>query len=111
MRAIAEKTGLDRNDMPFALQEVVFSTAVQHGPSAAGRIISRAMDQVGPNRLSTEENEPTTLAKAHENLIRKIYDNRSGQFRSSTQAVQASVKNRLRQEMSMAITMLRNGSA
>ncbi len=53
----------------------------------------------------------TTLAKAHENLIRKIYDNRSGQFRSSTQAVQASVKNRLRQEMSMAITMLRNGSA
>ncbi|SBW03946.1 hypothetical protein KL86DPRO_20231 [uncultured delta proteobacterium] len=110
MRAIAEKSGMDQGEMPFALQEVVFSTAVQHGPSAATRIIARAMDQVGPDRLSAEGNEPATLAKAHENLIRRIYDSRSGQFRSSTQEVQAAVKSRLRQEMSMAITMLREGN-
>lgn len=106
MRAIAEKTGLDQDDMPVALREVVFSTAVQHGPYAASRIISRALDQVGPDRLNAEENQPATLAKAQENLIRKIYDNRSGQFRSSTREVQTSVKSRLRQEMSVAISML-----
>jgi hypothetical protein len=107
MRSIAEKTGMDQGEMPFALQEVVFSTAVQHGPTAATRIITRAVDHVGSDRLSAEGNEPATLAKTHESLIRKIYDSRSWQFRSSTREVQAAVKSRLRQEMSMAITMLR----
>ena len=107
MRAIAEKTGVGSDDMPFALQEVIFSTAVQHGPGGATRIISRALDQIGQDRLSPESNDPASLAKAHENLIRRIYDSRSGQFRSSTESVQASVKNRLKREMSTAITMLR----
>ena len=110
MRAIAEKTGINREDMPFALQEVVFSTAVQHGVEGAGRIVSRAMGQVGEERLNPDITDPEALAKAHETLIRKIYDNRSGQFRSSTQQVQANVKNRLRQEMSLAISMLRKES-
>ena len=107
MRAIAEKTGVGLDEMPFALQEVVFSTAVQHGPNSATRIVSRAFDQVGQARLDPESNDPASLAKAQENLIRRIYDSRSGQFRSSTESVQAAVKNRLKQEMSMAISMLR----
>lgn len=107
MRAIAENTGLDPDAMPAAFQEVVFSTAVQHGPNSASRIISRAFSQVGQNRLDPEQNEPGSLAKAQENFIRKIYDQRSSQFRSSTETVQAAVKNRLRQEMSEAISMLR----
>ncbi|MDL2210699.1 hypothetical protein LJC26_07850 [Desulfovibrio sp. OttesenSCG-928-O18] len=107
MRAISEKSGVPVEDMPFALREVVFSTAVQHGASAASRIISRALGQVGETKLDPEKNPPESLAKAQENLIRKIYDNRSGQFRSSTQTVQAAVKSRLKQEMSMAISMLR----
>lgn len=107
MKAIADNSGLDIGEMPFAFQEVVFSTAVQHGPNAATRIISRALGQVGEARLDPETNLPKNLAKAHENLIRRIYDNRSGQFRSSDRSVQAAVKNRLRQEMSMAISMLK----
>lgn len=107
MKAIAEKSGLDVTEMPSAFQEVVFSTAVQHGPGAASRIISRSMGQVGETRFDPETNPPETLAKAHENLIRRIYDNRSGQFRSSELSVQAAVKSRLRQEMSMAISMLK----
>lgn len=107
MRAIAANTGLDPDAMPAAFQEVVFSTAVQHGPNSASRIISRAFSQVGEKRFDPEQNEPASLAKAQENLIRKIYDQRSGQFRSSTETVQAAVKNRLRQEMSAAISMLR----
>lgn len=107
MRAIAEKTGFDRADMPFALREVVFSTAVQHGPDAASRIIAKALGQVGEKKLDPEENAPETVAKAQENLIRKIYQSRSGQFQSSAESVQAAVKSRLRQEMSLAISMLR----
>lgn len=111
MRSIAEKAGLAVDDMPFALQEVVFSTAVQHGPNGATRIVSRALGQVGEKRLDPDNNTPEALSKAQENLIRKIYDNRSGQFRSSTQAVQSAVKSRLKQEMSMAISMLRQEHA
>ena len=107
MRAIAEKTGINRDEMPFALQEVVFSTAVQHGVEGAGRIISRAMGQVGQERLDPDITDPKALAAAHETLIRKIYDSRSGQFQSSTQTVQANVKIRLQQEMALAISMLR----
>lgn len=109
MRAIAEKAGVDSNDMPFALREVIFSTAVQHGPDAASRIVSRALDQMGEKALDPKKNAPADLAKAQENLIRKIYQNRSGQFQSSTEAVQTAVKSRLRQEMGMAISMLRTG--
>lgn len=111
MRAIAEKSGIAADEMPFALREVVFSTAVQHGPTGAARIVSRAFGQVGETRLDPEKNEAATVAKAQETLIRKIYDNRSGQFRSSTQSVQAAVKNRLKQEMSLAISMLREEHA
>jgi len=111
MRAIAEKTGVEFQEMPFALQEVVFSTAVQHGPNGAMRIVSRAMGQVGSSKLDPDANKPETLAKAHETLIRRIYDNRSGQFRSSAESVQAAVKSRLKQEMSLAINMLRQQQA
>lgn len=107
MRALEEKTGIAFNDMPAALHEVVFSTAVQHGPRAAERIVARALGQVGGAKLDPDRNPAEDVEKAHETLIRRIYANRSGQFRSSTETVQAAVKNRLRQEMSMAITMLR----
>ncbi len=107
IRSIAEKTGVELDEMPTALQEVVFSTAVQHGPDGASRIISRALGQVGQAKLDPDSNEPESLTRARENLIRKIYDNRSGQFRSSTESVRAAVKSRLRQEMSLAISMLR----
>ncbi|GHV55010.1 hypothetical protein FACS1894206_08940 [Deltaproteobacteria bacterium] len=111
MRAIAEKSGIPMDNMPLALQEVVFSTAVQHGPHAATRIISSALGQIGEQRLDPASNPPENLAKAQENLIRKIYDNRSGQFRSSAETVQAAVKNRLKQEMSAALSLLHQKNA
>ena len=109
--ALEESTGIAFNDMPAALHEVVFSTAVQHGVKGAERIVSRSLDQVGTTKLDPGKNSAEDVAKAQETLIRRIYSNRSGQFRSSTETVQASVKNRLNQEMSMAISMLRNGYA
>ncbi len=107
VQSVAEKTGLSVAGMPEALKEVLFSTAVQHGPAGAARIVSRAVDQVGRDKLDTTQNSPEAVKKAGENLIRRIYAGRSTQFSASTESVQASVKNRLRQEMGMAIDMLR----
>ncbi len=107
MRSVAEKTGLGFDEMSVALKEVLFSTAVQHGPAGAVRIVSRAVDQVGQDKLDPDKNSPEGVKKAGENLIRRIYAMRANQFGSSTEAVQASVKNRLRQEMSLALGMLR----
>ena len=105
--ALAEKTGVGVEAMPKALQEVVFSTAVQHGPTGASRIIGRALEQIGEMRLDPDTNSPANLATAQERLIRQIYDGRSEQFPSSAKSVQMAVKGRLRQEMSMVISMLR----
>jgi lysozyme family protein len=110
VNAIAEATGLAFDLMPPAMQEVVFSTAVQHGPGAAARIISRAVTQVGPDKLNPETEKAGILQKNGESLIRRIYDIRSGQFGSSTPDVQTAVKNRLKQEMNVAISMLQTNA-
>ena len=92
--------------MPAALQEVIFSTAVQHGPSGAFRIVSRALDQMGKGRFSEAQKSPERLKQAGEDLIRRIYALRAGQFASSTRQVQAAARERLRQEMREALTLL-----
>ncbi len=107
MKAVAAKTGLAFTEMPAALQEVLFSTAVQHGPGGAARIVSRAVSAVGQEKLDPEKSTPEALRKTGESLIRRIYALRSGQFGSSEASVQTAVKSRLNQEMSLAINMLR----
>jgi len=81
------------------LNEVIFSTAVQHGPNTD--VITKALAKIGKNA-----NE--------EQLIRAIYDERwSGgkRFASSTKQVQSAVKNRFfgpKGEMNTALAMLKN---
>ena len=106
VEAIAEKTGLAFDDMPVALKEVLFSTAVQHGPNGAARMFSRAVDQIGQAKLDPDKTSPEHIKKEGEKLIRRIYAMRSDQFGSSTPTVQSAVKSRLKQEMSLAIDML-----
>ena len=43
LQAVSQRTGLSGEHMSPALQEVLWSTAVQHGPNGAARIFSRAM--------------------------------------------------------------------
>lgn len=76
-----------------ALQDVLWSTAVQHGAGGAARIFNAAYAQAGP------QTDP-------ENLIKLIYGKRSGNFPSSTASVQASVKSRFREESAIALAML-----
>jgi hypothetical protein len=104
LHAIAAATGVAFEKLPSAYQEVLFSTAVQHGPSGATRIVSQALQRVESGKLHNEKN--ASSRKAGEQLISHIYQLRANQFVSSTARVQSSVRNRLKQEMREAIQMI-----
>jgi hypothetical protein len=107
MQNIVASTGLAFEKMPAALQEVLFSTAVQHGPFGATRIVTQAIQRVGAHKLQPESDKNSTATrKAEEQLITQIYNLRAGQFISSTAQVQSAVRSRLKHEMREAIQML-----
>ena len=99
MEAIVERTGLEADKLSPAMREVIWSTAVQHGPAGAARIFDRA------DNLSGKPTDPAYERK----LISNVYKLRAGQFGSSTEAVQAAVQNRFRQEKNLALNMLDGG--
>ncbi len=111
LNSIAEKTGLKIAEFSGAIKEVLFSTAVQHGPNGAARIFARAVDKIGSDKLGQAKIEPEQLKKTGENLIREVYAQRSGQFSSSTPQVQGAVKNRLKAEMNIALDMFKGDLA
>lgn len=86
--------GLDINQRSFALQNVVWSTAVQHGAYAAGNIFKRA---------------GATPDKSDEQIIKAVYAERSKvntYFSGSTTDVQKAVKNRFIDEEKTALAWL-----
>jgi hypothetical protein len=72
-----------------ALQNVLWSTAVQHGARAAPILINRAYKKSG--------GDP-------ERLIKSIYEERSTQFGGSSSKVRASVMNRFKDEQNVAMS-------
>lgn len=96
LEEIAQRTGLDISKAPRALQEVLWSTAVQHGPRGAVKIFNRAI-----SRAQTREGGIQTAK-----LISSIYEQRAGQFGSSNDEVRAAVRNRFRAEGKIALAML-----
>lgn len=94
---ILEQTGYNFDDAPVALQEVLWSTAVQHGPTGAARIFSNAVDKfMSSNNFSRNPQE----------LIEEVFAIRSRQFDSSATQVQSAVKNRFTEEKQLAFAML-----
>ena len=85
---------------------MVFSTAVQHGPGGAFRIVSRALDRVGEGRFSSALDSPDTFRQVGEELIKHVYAIRAGQFTSSSRQIQAAARERLRLEMREALSLL-----
>lgn len=71
------------------LQEVMFSTSVQHGPEGASKIFNRVYDE------GMDERE----------LIKAVYTKRATQFGSSPQRIQRSVISRLSEEGRRALSM------
>lgn len=76
-----------------ALQDVLWSTAVQHGPAGAKSIFNSAFAQAGS-------------APTPDQIIKLVYGHRGNKFPSSTAAIQSSVKSRFRTEAAMALAML-----
>lgn len=98
--AIAENTGIDPDNLSSAMREVIWSTAVQHGPAGAARIFARADSMSGKAREASYERK----------MITNVYNVRAGQFGSSTPQVRNAVRNRFREERQLALNML-NGDA
>jgi hypothetical protein len=94
---ILDQTGLDFDNAPSALREVLWSTAVQHGPTGAARIFGKVIDRFVASAQGEEFNEK---------LIEGVYDTRKGQFGSSTDRVRNSVVSRLNEEKQLALNML-----
>jgi hypothetical protein len=94
---ILDQTGLDFDKAPSALREVLWSTAVQHGPTGAARIFGKVIDRFVTSASGGEFNEK---------LIEGVYDTRKGQFGSSTKRVRQSVVSRLNEEKQLALNML-----
>ncbi|MCL1985160.1 MAG: hypothetical protein FWG59_01755 [Betaproteobacteria bacterium] len=97
--AVTRMAGIDPAKLSPAMQEVLWSTAVQHGPAGAARIFNRAVAKGGFDNMQAERK-----------LIDNVYAIRAEQFGSSTEQVRTAVRNRLRQEKALALAMLKPGS-
>nr|WP_321514151.1 hypothetical protein [uncultured Pseudodesulfovibrio sp.] len=94
---ILQQTGLDFNNAPPALREVLWSTSVQHGPTGAAKIFNKVIDRFV---------EGGRVVDFNASLIEGVYDSRKGQFGSSSKRVQQSVVSRLNSEKLLALDML-----
>lgn len=96
LEAVARNTPLDENKISSAMQEVLWSTAVQHGPAGAARIFGRAAEMSGKSQGAAYDKK----------LINNVYEIRAEQFGSSTESVQDAVRNRLAREKQLALNMV-----
>jgi hypothetical protein len=97
--AVTRSAGIDPAKLSPAMQEVLWSTAVQHGPAGAARIFNRAASKGSFDNMQAERK-----------LIDTVYAIRAEQFGSSTEQVRASVRNLLKQEKTLALAMLKSDS-
>jgi len=94
---ILDRTGLDFDNAPPALQEVLWSTSVQHGPTGAANIFNKVINRF----LDKGQNDDFNAQ-----LIKGVYESRKNQFGSSTARVQKSVAHRMDSEKQLALNML-----
>jgi hypothetical protein len=99
LAAIVGRTRLRKESISPAMREVIWSTAVQHGPAGAARLFDRA------DGMSGKETGPAYERR----LISNVYALRAGQFGSSDGEVQDSVARRFVQEKKLALNMLDAG--
>lgn len=103
---VETRTGVDVTDRSAALRDVVWSTAVQHGPET--QVIARAIANVRAQGVGPADGQAYDRA-----LINAIYDERGRRdsggglayFSSASAAVQASVANRFAEERRDALAM------
>ncbi|MBK8814533.1 MAG: N-acetylmuramoyl-L-alanine amidase [Methylococcaceae bacterium] len=111
MKNIKANNGLDLTTHSNALKDVIWSTAVQHGPN--NKIVSNALE----NMKKTGRNDPANVS-FDEHLIEAIYDERGRKnsngdlvfFSRNSRDVQKGVANRFVSERADALKMLKNGN-
>ncbi len=87
--------GINVDEFSPALKEVLWSTSVQHGASAASRIFVSSAEDVGYGDKGSEQD-----------MIKSVYADRATKFGSSTAQVQQAVRNRFAEEQSLALAMV-----
>lgn len=93
-KSVKKATGVDITEYPKAVQDVLWSTAVQHGVGGASSIFKRAGIKPG---MSAEE------------IINRVYNERSKvnvYFKNSSPSIKNAVKKRFTQERKDALQML-----
>ncbi|MCH5277696.1 MAG: hypothetical protein J1E80_07675 [Desulfovibrionaceae bacterium] len=100
LRGVRKALGVE--ELSPALQEVLWSTAVQHGPTGARRLFGRAAAEI-----AASGGDPRDEAA----LIDTVYTLRKGQFASSSPGVRAAVRSRFDDERRQALAMLRGDTA
>jgi hypothetical protein len=95
LQEISNRTGLDVSKAPRALQEVLWSTAVQHGPKGAVKIFTKAVkNAMDKNGIKMAQ------------LIGSVYHMRADQFEAYGSDVRTALQNRFREEGRIALAML-----
>jgi hypothetical protein len=85
------ENGVNIDNLSPAMQQVIWSTAVQHGGNTD--VIIKALKKVGKGASERD-------------IITAIYDERSTRFGSSTEQIRKSVLNRFSKEKELALNML-----
>jgi len=100
---VLKDTGLDVNTRSRALQDVIWSTAVQHG--GATPIVGRALANVSCANTDTKYDEQVICAIYAERGKKKA-DGNLAYFSKSSASVQKGVANRFKNELQDALAML-----
>jgi LysM repeat protein len=111
VRKIATEDGLQVLARSQALQDVVWSTAVQHGPNAP--VVHRAVVALGGGRAvepASRDNDRKLIVAIYAERGRRDPDGALAHFRRNSQRVQESVAQRFIDEQRDALAML-DGSA
>lgn len=95
LQGVLDETKVDLSKLSPAVKEVLWSTAVQHGPNGAIRIFGNALDGLRANDPQYENK-----------LITEVYDQRKRDFGRSSWLVRRAVKARLAKEHDLASDML-----
>lgn len=88
-------SGIDVSKFSPVLQDVIWSTAVQHGPNTD--VIVKAYN---------DAKKKLGRIPSDAEFITQIYNERATRFPSSTPQIQVSVKNRFKNELNQALSML-----
>jgi len=99
LNAIEENTGIDIAKLSPATQDVLWSTAVQHGVGGATGIFTQALGDV---KALASNSKTSGNAAFEKNLIEKVYQLRNRSFKKSGQGMNS----RFDRELMMALLLL-----